>query len=147
MGGRLLGVLTLLLDLLKGFFVIMIAFSLTQRFEALYGFFCIIGHIFPIWLRFKGGKGVSTMFGVILGTYPFWGLLMAFFYIIVLKCWKISSISSLLSLCSTIIFITIINFNYVNSIFLFLSLVLIIYKHKDNLTRLYKKGEENKICL
>ena len=54
-GGRLLGVLTLIFDLLKGLVVIILVRFFEQEFIAAYGFVCIIGHIFPIWLNFKGG--------------------------------------------------------------------------------------------
>ena len=145
-GGRLLGALTLIFDLLKGLVVIILAIFFEQKFIAVYGFVCIIGHIFPIWLNFKGGKGVATVLGMILGLNPLVGLLMSIVWIVIFKFFKISSVASLVSLFVTIVTLIVIDTNYVNSIFLTFTLILIVYKHKDNIIRLYR-GEENKISL
>ena len=145
-GGRLLGVLTLIFDLLKGLVVIILVRFFEQEFIAAYGFVCIIGHIFPIWLNFKGGKGVATVLGMMLGLNPLVGLLMSIIWIVIFKFFKISSVASLISLFVSVITLIVIDTNYVNSIFLVLILILIVYKHKDNIIRLYR-GEENKISL
>jgi len=145
-GGRLLGVLTLIFDLLKGLLTIILAIIFEQKFIAVYGFVCILGHIFPVWLNFKGGKGVATVLGVMLGLNPLVGLLMSIIWIAIFKFYKISSVASLVSLFVSIVTHIVIDTNYVNSIFLVLILILIVYKHKDNIIRLYR-GEENKISL
>jgi glycerol-3-phosphate acyltransferase PlsY len=145
-GGRLLGVLTLIFDLLKGLLTIILAIIFEQKFIAVYGFVCILGHIFPVWLNFKGGKGVATVLGVMLGLNPLVGLLMSIIWIAIFKFYKISSVASLFSLFVSIVTHIVIDTNYVNSIFLVLILILIVYKHKDNIIRLYR-GEENKISL
>ncbi len=145
-GGRLLGALTLIFDLLKGLVVIILTIFLEQKFIAVYGFVCILGHIFPIWLNFKGGKGVATVLGVILGLNPLIALLMSMIWIVIFKFSKISSVASLISLFLSIVTLIVIGTNYVNSIFLALILILIVYKHKDNIIRLYR-GEESKISL
>ena len=145
-GGRLLGALTLIFDLLKGLVVIILTIFLEQKFIAVYGFVCILGHIFPIWLNFKGGKGVATVLGVILGLNPLIALLMSMIWIVIFKFSKISSVASLVSLSLSIVILIVIDANYVNSIFLALTLILIVYKHKSNIIRLYR-GEENKISL
>lgn len=144
-GGKLLGALTLIFDLLKGLIVIIIAKLLGVEFIGIYGFTCILGHIFPIWLKFKGGKGVATIFGIVLGMHVVIGLVMILLWIIVFKA---SKTSSLASLSSIIISIVILSFgeHYINSIFIILSLFLIVYKHKENIIRLYN-DEENKISL
>lgn len=145
-GGRLLGALTLIFDLLKGLVVIILAIFFEQKFIAVYGFICILGHIFPIWLNFKGGKGVATVLGVMLGLNPLIALLMSMIWIVIFKFFKISSVASLVSLFVSIVTLIVIDTNYINSIFLALILILIVYKHKDNIIRLYR-GEENKISL
>ena len=64
--GLLLGLLTLMLDVLKGFIAIKITLMLNSDVVGLSMTFVIVGHIFPIWLKFKGGKGVATFIGVLL---------------------------------------------------------------------------------
>ena len=66
-GGVKLGLITLILDILKGFIAIKITLMLNSDLVGLSMIFVIIGHIFPIWLKFKGGKGVATFIGVLLG--------------------------------------------------------------------------------
>ena len=138
--------LTLIFDLLKGLVTVIMAMVFEQKFIAVYGFVCILGHIFPVWLKFKGGKGVATVLGVILGLNPLVGLIMAIIWIITFICFKISSVASLTSLFLATLALIITNTNYGNSIFLILTLMLIVYKHKDNIIRLYR-GEESKISL
>ena len=145
-GGRLLGALTLIFDLLKGLVAIIMAMVFEQKFIAIYGFVCILGHIFPVWLKFRGGKGVATVLGVILALNPLVGLAMAIIWIITFICFKISSVASLISLFLATLALIITDTNYGNSIFLILILMLIVYKHKDNIIRLYR-GEESKISL
>ena len=64
--GVMLGLITLILDILKGFIAIKITLMLNSDLVGLSMTFVIIGHIFPIWLKFKGGKGVATFIGVLL---------------------------------------------------------------------------------
>ena len=66
-GGFKLGLITLILDILKGFIAIKITLMLNSDLIGLSMIFVVIGHIFPIWLKFKGGKGVATFIGVLLG--------------------------------------------------------------------------------
>lgn len=143
-GGHLLGVLTLVLDLIKGMSSVVLAQVLEIEFPAFYGFICIIGHVFPIWLKFKGGKGVATALGVILAIYPIIGILSLGLWVIIFKASRISSVASLFSLAFSILILCLVADDYINSIFLVMSLILIVFKHKDNIIRLYR-GEENKI--
>ena len=144
-GGKLLGSLTLMFDLLKGLIVVIVAKLLGIEFIGIYGFACILGHIFSIWLKFRGGKGVATVFGVVLGMHVIIGAVMMLLWIIVFRASKISSLASLSSIIISIIALSF-GEHYIDSIFLILSLLLIVYKHKDNIIRLYN-GEESKISL
>ena len=65
-GKKSLAVATLMLDLLKGYFSIIITFTYFENLISYSALICFIGHIFPVWLKFKGGKGVATYLGVIL---------------------------------------------------------------------------------
>lgn len=143
-GGRLLGALTLMFDLLKGLVVIILTIAFKQKFIAIYGFVCILGHVFPIWLNFKGGKGIATALGVILAINPLIGLFMSILWVTLFSFFNISSIASLVSLFLSISLLIAIDINYVNSIFLVVTLILIVYKHKDNIIRLYY-GREKQI--
>ena len=140
-GGKLLGILTLISDLFKSFLVVLIASIKLQTFEIFYGFICIIGHIFPIWLKFKGGKGVASMFGIILGISPLYTLLLACIWINLFLLWKIVSIASLISLCLVITAIIIMHFSASYFIFFTFIMMLVIYKHKNNIFRLCKGNE------
>ena len=66
-GGFILGLFTLMLDIVKGFVAIKITLILSSDLVGLSMIFVVIGHIFPVWLKFKGGKGVATFIGVLLG--------------------------------------------------------------------------------
>ena len=145
-GGKLLGILTLISDVLKSFLVVLIASIKLQTFEIFYGFICIIGHIFPIWLKFKGGKGIASTFGIILGISPIYTLLLACVWINLFLLWRIVSVASLISLCLVIILLTIMHFSSSYFIFFTLIMMLVIYKHRDNIFRLCK-GNESTICL
>ena len=103
------------------------------------------GHIFPIWLKFKGGKGVAAYLGVILAlSYKFF-LVFGVSWLILSFLFRFASLSSIVS--SLIIFIYAHFFNDNNySLILFIFLVIIIYTHRENIVRL-KNSKENKIKL
>ena len=143
-GGKLLGTLTLIFDAIKGLLVVLLAQAFEAEFTTFYGFICIVGHIFPIWLKFKGGKGIATALGVILGTHPILGVLLSVLWIAIFKVSRISSLASLTSLTITILTACMLADHYINSIFLVMGLILIVFRHKDNIIRLYH-GEEDKI--
>ena len=143
-GGKLLGGLTLLIDVIKGILAVLLPQIFEANFVAFYGFVCIVGHVFPVWLKFKGGKGVATALGVILGIYPILGILLLGLWIAIFKVSRTSSLASLISLTIAILTACILAGHYINSIFLVTSLILIVFRHKNNIIRLYK-GEENKI--
>ena len=83
-GKKSLAVATLVLDLLKGYFSIIITFTYFENLISYSALICFIGHIFPVWLKFKGGKGVATYLGVILAlSYKFFLIfgLVGLFYL------------------------------------------------------------------
>ena len=144
-GNKSLAVVTLALDLLKGYVSVYITLSYYESFVSYSALLCFVGHIFPIWLKFKGGKGVATYLGVILA-------LSHNFFIIFGICWLLSSLlfrlASLSSMISSIIVFLFAFFfennNY--SLLLFIFFVIILYTHKENIVRL-KNSKENKIKL
>ena len=144
-GKKSLAIATLVLDLLKGYFSVIITLTYFENLTSYSALICLIGHIFPIWLKFKGGKGVATYLGVILAlSYKFF-LVFGVSWLILSFLFRFASLSSIAS--SLIIFIYGYFFNDSNySLILFIFLVIIIYTHRENIVRL-KNSKENKIKL
>ena len=143
-GKKSLAVATLLLDLLKGYFSIAITFIFYENLISYSALICFIGHIFPIWLKFKGGKGVATYLGVILAlSYKFF-LIFGITWLVLSFLFRYASISSIIS--SLIVFVY--SYFFINSfsLILFIFFVIIIYTHRENIVRL-KNSEESKIKL
>ena len=144
-GGKLLGLLTLILDGLKGYIAVLVTMKYYQDYIFLSALLVFLGHLFPIWLKFKGGKGVATYLGIL---FAFNILLPLVFIVSWLVIVFISKFSSLASLVSTLIVLIVNIFlkGLDQSVILFLFFVLIMYSHKTNIGRL-KAGTENKINL
>ena len=143
-GKKSLAVATLILDLLKGYFSIIITFTYFENLISYSALICFIGHIFPVWLKFKGGKGVATYLGVILAlSYKFF-LIFGITWLILSFLFRYASLSSILS--SLIVFAY--SYFFINnfSLILFIFFVIIIYTHRENIVRL-KNSEESKIKL
>ena len=143
-GKKSLAVATLVLDLLKGYFSIFITSIYFENLISYSALICFIGHIFPIWLKFKGGKGVATYLGVILAlSYKFF-LIFGITWLILSFLFRYASLSSIIS--SLIVFVY--SYFFINnfSLILFIFFVIIIYTHRENIVRL-KNSEESKIKL
>ena len=143
-GKKSLAVATLVLDLLKGYFSIVITFTYFENLISYSALICFIGHIFPVWLKFKGGKGVATYLGVILAlSYKFF-LIFGFSWLVLSFLFRYASLSSIIS--SLIVFVYSFFFNNNFFLILFIFFVIIIYTHRENIVRL-KNSEESKIKL
>tara|TARA_Y100000389_G_scaffold12268_1_gene11103 strand:- start:101 stop:682 length:582 start_codon:yes stop_codon:yes gene_type:complete len=144
-GKKSLAIATLVLDLLKGYFSVIVTLTYFENLTSYAALICLIGHIFPIWLKFKGGKGVAAYLGAILAlSYKFF-LVFGISWLILSFLFRFASLSSIAS--SLIIFIYAYFFNDSNySLILFIFLVIIIYTHRENIVRL-KNSKENKIKL
>ena len=144
-GKKSLAIATLVLDLLKGYFSVIVTLIYFENLTSYSALICLIGHIFPIWLKFKGGKGVAAYLGVILAlSYKFF-LVFGVSWLILSFLFRFASLSSIVS--SLIIFIYAYFFNDSNySLILFIFLAIIIYTHRENIVRL-KNSKENKIKL
>jgi glycerol-3-phosphate acyltransferase PlsY len=144
--GTKAGVLTLLGDMGKGWLMGWAAMQwLTdERFIMLVALSVILGHIFSPFLNFKGGKGVATALGSVLGLSPSIGLLLVLIWLGAVAIWRYSSGGALAAFgCLPVVAIV----NEQRQEFLVFALIvsgLIWVKHKDNLVRLWK-GTENKI--
>ena len=144
-GNKFLAIATLILDLFKGYFSIYITIFYFESLTSLSAFTCFIGHIFPIWLKFKGGKGVATYLGVILAlSYKFF-LIFGISWISISLLFRFASLSSMIS--ALIVFLYAYFFEIGNNILiLFIFFVMILFTHKENILRL-KSSTENKIKL
>ncbi len=144
--GRKEGLITLILDVAKGavsVLVFSLIFPKEQYINVVSGFSAVLGHDFSIFLKFKGGKGVATSYGVTLPIYPLASLAGAFLWIAILLSTKLSSLAALLSfLIATLIALS--SPDYVVRIFFIVLYILMVFRHKDNLKRLFNR-EENRI--
>ncbi|MDD2337991.1 MAG: glycerol-3-phosphate 1-O-acyltransferase PlsY [Geobacteraceae bacterium] len=143
--GRKVGILTLVGDCLKGLLPVLAAKSLHLPGEwiALIGIAAFLGHIFPVFLRFKGGKGVATALGVFLATSPLAVLGALCVFITVLVSWRYVSLASMTAAAVMPLLVTLI---YRNPILVAMAIVIsvtVILKHLENIKRL-KSGTENK---
>ena len=145
--GKKAAVLTLLADCLKGFIPVLAVQLLFRQdsMTALSGAAAVLGHNFPVYLRFKGGKGVATGYGVILAVAPWTGLLCLVVWLTAALVWRYSSLSALISYAvypaATIPFDKVSKPLELLSLFLF---GLIYYRHRENIKRLIA-GKEPKI--
>lgn len=144
-GKKSLAAATLLLDLLKGYLSVLITFHYFQDLISYSALLCFVGHIFPIWLKFKGGKGVATYLGVILAlSYKFF-LIFGIIWLVLTFLFRFASLSSIVS--TLIIFLYSYFFENNNfSLILFIFFIIILYTHRENIVRL-KNSSENKIKL
>jgi len=143
-GRKSLAALTLLGDALKGTIAVLVVshfFGTEMAITAGLGAF--LGHLFPIWLRFKGGKGVATYLGVLLGLYWPAALLFACVWLLVAAIFRYSSLSALTASLATPIVLYGVDLVQMAEMFLFLTLLLWL-KHHENIRRLLK-GAETKI--
>ena len=100
-----------------------------------------LGHIFPVWLKFKGGKGVATYLGIVFALSLKLGLFFCLSWILIALITKYSSLSSIVS--SLIIFlISFLENNFELNSFLFITFVIILYTHRQNIVRLKNKTED-----
>ena len=141
--GVMLGLFTLILDILKGFIAIKITLMLNSDVVGLSMTFVIIGHIFPIWLKFKGGKVVATFIGVLLAYNFQLFLLFTFTWLLCALLFKYSSLSAIIALITNLISTVAFDLNY---IYFIIVSFLILIKHFSNIQRLLT-GNETKIVL
>jgi glycerol-3-phosphate acyltransferase PlsY len=139
-GNKAIGFSTLILDVVKA--VIPVIFIKYNFPEYIYiaALSVFLGHVFPIWLKFKGGKGVATYLGILFSINIFFGIVFITSWLIVFFISKFSSLSSLIATLSIPIFIFLFN-NQGNIIFFLIMFVLIFYTHRENIKRLKNKEE------
>ena len=139
-GNKLIGYSTLTLDVLKAVLpVIFIKFNYPE-YIYVSSLSVFIGHVFPLWLKFKGGKGVATYVGILFSINLLFGLLFISTWLLLYFIFKYSSLSSLLATLSIPTYILFF-LSGQNIIFFLIIFVLIFYTHKENVKRLINKEE------
>ena len=151
--GKKAAILTLICDVLKGVVAILIALLASKIWNEvdveilkyLAGFFAVLGHTFPVFFGFRGGKGVATSLGVLLTLNWKIGLICLIFALIIMAFTKIVSIGSILAAVLYPILTIFIGENKIICILISLLIAgLVVYNHRENIKRL-KNGTENKL--
>jgi len=140
-GNKLLAYATLILDISKAILPVLFVKFNYPDYIFIAALSTFLGHVFPIWLKFKGGKGVATYVGILFSINLIFGLVFIVSWTITFLISKYSSLSSLIA--SLIVPIYLVVFENYNSIFFIIMFVLIFYTHRENVKRL-KNKEENK---
>jgi len=144
--GKKAAALTLLFDILKGLVIVLIARLFLHQGPivlSLIGLFSIIGHIFPLFFKFKGGKGVATMIGALLAISPILGGCFIWIWLFMLAFMRISSLSALTA-CVGVVIISYFTEPKLVSLIILIMALLVIFRHHENIKRLIK-GQEKKI--
>ena len=144
-GKKSLAIATLIFDILKGYVSVVVTLKYFNDLIYFSALICFIGHIFPVWLKFKGGKGVATYLGIILALSFKFGIIFGITWLIISFIFKYSSLASMIGALIVFAYSTILD-NTVLSVFLFISFIIILYTHRENIVRL-KDSKETKIKL
>ena len=139
-GNKLIGYSTLILDILKA--VIPVLYVKINFPDAVYvsALFAFIGHVFPVWLKFKGGKGVATYVGILFSLNIIYGLVFGICWLIIFFISKYSSLASLIGSLSIPVYILILE-GLENVFFYIIMFILIFFTHRENIKRLKNKEE------
>ena len=138
-GNKLIGYLTLVLDILKA--IIPVIYIKFNHPELIYisSLSVFLGHVFPLWLKFKGGKGVATYVGILFSLNLIYGFIFCISWLLTFFLSKYSSLSSLIASLIVPIYLFFVNGEQI--IFFIILFVLIFYTHRENIKRLKNKEE------
>ena len=142
-GNKKLAAATLILDMLKGTAAVLIAKYYGMELGLFAGFGAFLGHLFPVWLGFKGGKGVATYLGVLMGLVWQAALIFAAVWLLMAVLFRYSSLSALTAAVVVPIALWFLATPGIAGLFALMSIIL-IYKHRTNISRLMA-GTEGRI--
>jgi len=152
-GNKYLALLTLIMDVLKGYIPVIICQRFFPELIQISALLVFLGHVFPVWLKFVGGKGVATYLGVLFAISLSSSFIFIFTWIIIALIFKYSSVSSIFSTL-TVLVVNVVRSNVVASIkpdqalnndinfILFIFFILIIFTHRNNISNLKNKNEK-----
>ena len=139
-GNKVIGYSTLILDILKAVVPVIYVKIFYQDFLYIASLCVFLGHIFPIWLKFKGGKGVATYLGILFAINFYFGIIFILSWLVTFFITKFSSLSSLIGAASIPIYLLILT-QFDQVIFFTIIFVLIFFTHRENIKRLKNKEE------
>ena len=139
-GNKLIGYSTLILDVLKA--IVPVLYVKINLPDAVYisALCAFIGHVFPLWLKFKGGKGIATYVGILFSLNIIFGLVFGICWLIIFFISKYSSLASLIGSLSIPVYILIME-DLENVFFYVIMFILIFFTHRENIKRLKNKEE------
>ena len=139
-GNKTIGYSTLVLDILKAIAPVIYVKIFYQDFLYIASLCAFLGHVFPIWLKFKGGKGVATYVGILFAINVYFGIIFTISWFITFFISKYSSLSSLVGAASIPIYLLVLT-QFDQGIFFTIMFVLIFFTHRENIKRLKNKEE------
>ena len=139
-GNKSIGYSTLFLDILKSIAPVIYVKIFYQEFLYIAALCAFLGHVFPVWLKFKGGKGVATYVGILFAMNIYFGIIFTISWFITFFISKYSSLSSLIGAASIPIYLSILT-QFDQVIFFSIMFVLIFFTHRENIKRLKNKEE------
>ena len=139
-GNKTIGYSTLVLDILKAVAPVIYVKIFYQDFLYIASLCAFLGHVFPIWLKFKGGKGVATYVGILFAINIYFGIIFTISWFVTFFISKYSSLSSLVGAASIPIYLLILT-QFDQGIFFTIMFVLIFFTHRENIKRLKNKEE------
>ena len=139
-GNKTIGYSTLVLDILKAVIPVVYVKIFHEDFLYIAALCAFLGHVFPIWLKFKGGKGVATYLGILFAINLYFGIVFIISWFVTFIISKFSSLSSLVGAASIPIYLLILT-KIDQVIFFTIMFVLIFFTHRENIKRLKNKEE------
>ncbi len=139
-GNKTLGYSTLILDILKSVAPVIYVKFFYQEYLYIASLSVFLGHVFPIWLKFKGGKGVATYLGILFAINFYFGIVFIISWFVTFFVFKFSSLSSLVGAASIPIYLLILT-QFDQVFFYTIMFVLIFFNHRENIKRLKNKEE------